>query len=491
MKRKLIAAIAGSLMLCMAAAGCGSQATGGASDDAAAASTAAETSATAATAAAEAAEEDNQPWKEEDDAYLSGLKAADYVELPEKYNRLEVEAAKPVDPTDAEVDAAIEQERANRTTLEESDHKHVREGDTVNIDFVGKIDGKEFDGGKGNYDLKIGSHSFIDGFEDGLIGVAKGDTVDLNLTFPENYSAADLAGKPVVFTVTVNKISKSVTPELTDEFVKSLNLTNSFGQAVTTVNDYKDYIRSNMIEEREATYQNTVKSAIVDKIVKDSTFKQDPPANLVDKYDYLLTRQLNYYALQSYTDLPTLMSMYYGATEDNYKQMIHDMAVYYAQQGLVFQAVADAEKLNPDEETLSTAIADYVASDSTVESADDLDRLVKESLRDEHMTDNVINWLYERCKVEEPKEDAAAGTTQDAAAASTEEAAAAGTTQDAAAASTEEAAAAGTTQDAAAASTEEAAADEDKAETDKTGEKETEDSEKEKEDSDKDSEKKN
>ncbi len=488
MKKKLIAAIAGSLMLCLAAAGCGSQT--GTNEAAADASTAEEVSAAATTAAAEIAEEE-QPWKEEDDAYLSGLKAADYVDLPKKYDRLEVQAAKPVDPTDEEVDAYIEQELSNRTTLEESDHKHVREGDTVNIDFVGKIDGKEFDGGKGNYDLKIGSHSFIDGFEEGLIGVAKGDTVDLNLTFPENYSATDLAGKPVVFTVTVNKISKSVTPKLTDEFVKSLNLTNSFGQAVTTVNDYKEYIKSNMIEEREATYQNTVKSAICDKIVKDSTFKQDPPANLVDKYDYLLTRQLNYHALQRYMDLPTLMSMYYGATEDNYKEMIHDRAVYYAKQGLAFQAVADTEKLNPDEETLSTAIADYVASDSTVESADDLDRLVKESLRDEHMTDNVINWLYERCKVEEPKEDAAAGTTQDAAAASTEEAAAAGTTQDAAAASTEEAAAAGTTQDAAAASTEKAAADEDKAETDKTGEKETEDSEKEKEDSDKDSEKKN
>ena len=463
MKKKLIAAIAGSLMLCLAAAGCGSQT--GTNEAAADTSTAEEVSAAATTAAAEIAEEE-QPWKEEDDAYLSGLKAADYVDLPKKYDRLEVEAAKPVDPTDEEVDAYIEQELSNRTTLEESDHKHVREGDTVNIDFVGKIDGKEFDGGKGNYDLKIGSHSFIDGFEEGLIGVAKGDTVDLNLTFPENYSATDLAGKPVVFTVTVNKISKSVTPKLTDEFVKSLNLTNSFGQAVTTVNDYKEYIKSNMIEEREATYENTVKSEIVGKIVEDSNFKQDLPTNLVEKYNYLLTRQLNYYALQSYTDLPTLMSMYYGATEDNYKEMIHDMAVYYAKQGLAFQAVADAEKLNPDEDEVSKAVADYVDRDATVESPEDVDRLIRESLRDELMTDKVIGWLYERCKVEEPKEeekqdssneDAAAGTTEKAAAETTEEAAAE-TTEEAAAETTEEAAAE-TTEEAAAETTEEAAAE--------------------------------
>ena len=150
---------------------------------------------------------------------------------------------------------------------------------------------------------------------------------------------------------------------------------------------------------------------------------------MIDKYDYLLNRQLTYYALQYYMDLPTLMSSLYGATEDNYKDMIHDMAKNYALQGLAFQAIADKEDLNPDEEAVSTAIAEYVASDATVESVESLDRVIRESIRDELMTDKVIDWLYDRCKVEEPSEEEdseEAGTAEAAdtsAAAATEEAA--------------------------------------------------------------------
>ena len=204
----------------------------------------------------------------------------------------------------------------------------------------------------------LGSNSFIEGFEEGLIGVKKGETRDLELTFPEDYHPeAGLNGKDVVFTVTVNKVSETVTPKLKDDFVKSLNLTNAFGQAVTDVDDYKEYVRSNLIEEREATYENTVKSQIVSVLLQDSNFKIDPPENMVEKYNYLLTRQLNYYALQSYTDLQTLMTAYYGATEDNYLDMIRDMAKSYAEQGLIFQAVADKEDLNPSEDEVNKSIA--------------------------------------------------------------------------------------------------------------------------------------
>ncbi|MDO5134111.1 MAG: trigger factor, partial [Eubacteriales bacterium] len=408
MKRNLIAAIAGSLILCVAAAGCGSQAE---PQNTTEASSAATTEAAAEAATEAVAEEEDNSWQEEDDAYLTGVKAEDYVELPEKYDRLKVEAAKPVDPTDEDVENRIQQELDNRTTLEESTHTHVREGYVVSIDYVGKIDGEAFEGGTGSYDLEIGSGTFIEGFEEGLIGAKKGETLDINVTFPENYSATDLAGKDAVFTVTINKISEYITPKLTDEYVKSLNLTNAFGQAVTNVEEYRDYIRSNLIEEREATYEDTVKSAVAEKIVQESTLKQDPPENLVKRYNYLLTRQLEYYALQSYMDLPTLMGLYFGATEDNYKEMIYDMAGSYAKQGLVLQAVADAENLNPDADEVSTAIAEYVAMDATTESVDDLDRLIKESLRDELLTDNVIEWLYKHCKVEEPAEEPAEGAT--------------------------------------------------------------------------------
>ena len=236
-KKNLVTVIAGALVLSMLAAGCGSTGTNEGADAAA-------TAAAAATTAAAAQEADEMAWQEKDDAYLTGVTAADYVELPEEYDKLHVQAAKPVDPTDEEVEARISAELQNRTTTEEVDRR-VKEGDTVNIDIVGKIDGKEFEGGSGTYDLVIGSGSFIEGFEEGLIGAEKGETRELNLTFPEDYHPEEgLNGKDVVFTVTVNKVSESITPELSDDFVKSLNLTNAFGQAVTDVDAYEDYMRS-------------------------------------------------------------------------------------------------------------------------------------------------------------------------------------------------------------------------------------------------------
>lgn len=142
---------------------------------------------------------------------------------------------------------------------------------------------------------------------------------------------------------------------------------------------------------------------------------------MLEKYNYLLKRQLSYYALQSYTDLPTLMSVYYGATEDNYLDMIRDMAKNYANQGLILQAVADDKDLNPDEDKVTTAIAGYVAEDATVENAEDLDRVIRESLRDDLMTDNVIDYLYDHCEISEPSEDEKEG--EDASTAETAEAA--------------------------------------------------------------------
>lgn len=406
MSRRGIAAIIGAVVLCMAAAGCGTQtqtATNGTEEAAAAAASATTSAAAAATEAP--AEEEDMSWQEADDAYLTGVKASDYVELPVDYKHLEIEAARPEDPTDEDVDNYIEAELQNRATSEEVDRR-VKEGDTVSIDYVGKMNGKEFEGGTGSYDLVIGSDAFIEGFEEGLIGAKKGETRDINLTFPEDYHPeAGLNGKDVVFTVTVNAIKENKVPELTNDYVKSLNLTNAFGQAVSSVNDYREYVRSNLIESGEETFENTVKSQIVSKLLKDSSFKQEPPANMVEKYNYLLKRQLSYYALQNYTDLPTLMSVYYGATEDNYLDMIRDMAKNYADQGLILQAVADDKDLNPDEDKVTTAIAGYVAEDATVEKAEDLDRVIRESLRDDLMTDNVIDYLYRHCKISETSED--------------------------------------------------------------------------------------
>ena len=395
MKKNLIALIAGAAALCMMTAGCGSQST----ETTTASAAATEAAAAATTAAAAAAQEEEQAWKKDDTSYLSGITASDYVELPEDYKHQSVEVAKPDDPTDEEVEQRIQAVLQSNGALEEVDRK-VEEGDTVNIDYVGKIDGEEFAGGSGSYDLLIGSGAFIEGFEDGLIGAKKGETLDLNLKFPDDYPAEDVAGKDVVFTVTVNKISEYA---LSDDFVKSLNLTNDFGQAVTDVDTFREYIRSNMIEENEGTYTWLIKHEIDNNLLETVTFKQDIPASMLESYYFQYQNYLSNAASSNYMDLATFMQKQYGATADNYDTMIRDFAKQGAQLGLIYQAIADERELNPTEEEIRTAIAEYVKTDTTGATADDLDRYIQEYIRDELLSSRVRNWLYEHCEVSEPE----------------------------------------------------------------------------------------
>ena len=320
--------------------------------------------------------------------------------------------------------------RAN-APLEEVDRK-VKEGDTVNIDYVGKLDGVEFDGGSGSYDLVIGSHSFIEGFEEGLIGAEKGDTLDLNLTFPEKYHAPNLAGKEVVFTVTVNKISEYKVPELNDDYVRSLNKIDKFNNAITSVDDYKEYVKANLEEKRESTYRETVIAACLNKLLEESTFKGEIPAAMKAQYNDSMTRMLQYYALMNYMKLKDLMIKAYQATEDNYMDMISDMANSQMKRDIILQAIADEKDLNPDEEEIEKAVTDYVESEETVQSVDQVGRYAREFLRDELMRNKVYNWLVDHANVEEPseeKDDAAEAETSsegmtDAAAADTSDTAA-------------------------------------------------------------------
>ena len=409
MKKNLIALIAGAAALCMMTAGCGSQST-----ETTTATAAATQAAAAATTAAAAAAQEEQAWKKDDTSYLSGITASDYVELPDDYKHQSVEVAKPDDPTDEEVEQRIQAVLQSNGALEEVDRK-VEEGDTVNIDYVGKIDGEEFAGGSGSYDLLIGSGAFIEGFEDGLIGAKKGETLDLNLKFPDDYPSEDVAGKDVVFTVTVNKISEYA---LSDDFVKSLNLTNDFGQAVTDVDTFREYIRSNMIEENEGTYTWLIKHEIDNNLLETVTFKQDIPASMLESYYFQYQNYLSNAASSNYMDLATFMQKQYGATADNYDTMIRDFAKQGAQLGLIYQAIADERELNPTEEEIRTAIAEYVKTDTTGATADDLDRYIQEYIRDELLSSRVRNWLYEHCEVSEPEKSE--GDTADTAEAAEE-----------------------------------------------------------------------
>ncbi len=159
-------------------------------------------------------------------------------------------------------------------SVEQITDRPVKTGDTVNIAFVGRVDGKEFEkGSTDSYDLEIGSNAFIEGFESGLIGVNKGETKVLNLTFPEDYGKDELNGKPVEFTVTVNSIKTTVYPELTDEIVKDIS-------DKETVAEYKEYANQQVAINNEKTATENKEGQIWQQVVQNVTVSEYPEQDL-------------------------------------------------------------------------------------------------------------------------------------------------------------------------------------------------------------------
>ena len=166
--------------------------------------------------------------------------------------------------TDEEVDAALEQERNNNARTVTVTDRPVAEGDTAVIDFEGFVDGVAFEGGKGeNHPLEIGSHTFIDTFEDQLVGKNAGDEVEVNVTFPEQYQAADLAGKPATFKVKINEIKAKELPELDDEFAQDVS-------EFDTLAEYKESLKKNLEEKKENEAKRTKEDEAVQKIIDKS-----------------------------------------------------------------------------------------------------------------------------------------------------------------------------------------------------------------------------
>lgn len=414
MKKKIVVCLLAAAMV-LSMAGCGS---GSGNSSSSSTGTAASTE-TAAADTTSAAEEE---WMNSPDAYLSGIKASDYVDVPGDYASLTVEVEPAEEVTDEDVESTIQNQLESDQSLEEvTDRTEVQDGDVVNIDYVGTMDGEEFDGGSADdYDLTIGSGSFIDGFEDGLIGAEVGDTVTLDLTFPDDYSDSTKAGKDVEFEVTINKIEKYVTPDLTDDYVASLGITDDFGNEITTVDDFRTYVKNYLTEESESTFTSNVQSAIVDALMDEATFKKDPPEALVERYDSALTQQLTYQAAMYGTDLETLMSLY-GSTEDSYEQDIRDEAINQSKQIILLQAIADKENLNLSDSEFQNELEEAVASSAAYTSVDEVDNDEVQSYREYLMRQNVLDFLVDKTKIEEIDTASDSGSTDSAAAAATEE----------------------------------------------------------------------
>ena len=285
----------------------------------------------------------------DENGYWTGVKALDVVTLPEDYAAIPLKKAD-IEPTEDEVQSQIDSLLDQHSTTAEVTGRAAANGDTVTIDYSGTVDGVAFTGGTySGYSLKLGSGTFIDGFEDQIVGHNVGDTFDVKVSFPEGYSDSTdaegntlvLSGKEAVFSVTLNGISEEVQPELTDAWVDETLGTSNDLHSVEALRAFY----------QQQLYQTNLQTAVMDYLLQNSTFGDIPKSVL----DYQVTQCLNYY----YT-----MGGYYGYELDAFVQMmgydnadamlaaLADSIESYAKEALVYQAVAEAMELAPTQEQI-------------------------------------------------------------------------------------------------------------------------------------------
>lgn len=279
----------------------------------------------------------------------------------------------------------------------------AKEGDTVNIDYVGKIDGEEFDGGSDQgADLKLGSGKFIDGFEDGLIGARKGETRTLNLIYPEDYTQ-DLAGKAVEFTVTVNAVKEPLS-EPTDQWVAD-NI-----EGYDNIADYKAGIRSEQEENNEQTADNQVRYAAWTQVIDNCTINEYPET-LVEVGKKLYEQQVETYAKYAGMELDAYIESS-GLTQEEYQSNMEEYGKNVAAQALVCQAICDKEGFAIGDDDYQKALQDMLTEYGCTE-----DELIQtygqDNVEQSIMLNRVSNLILENANVTEVQADSSADSSSD------------------------------------------------------------------------------
>ena len=319
---------------------------------------------------------------------LKDMDVDSYVTLG-KYKGIEVDIA-PITVDETQLETLVREAYNSKVTLENGGitDRAVENGDTVNIDYEGKKDGVAFDGGTAQGSLlTIGSGRFIDGFEEGLIGVTPGETVDLNLTFPENYGSADLAGQDVVFTVTVNFI---LPQEMEDAVAASVGI-----EGVSTVEELRQYAYDFLYANAENSYNTELQNAVLDAFMESCVF-EEVPQYMVEEYEAVTRESLEIQAESYGMDADTMTSYFYGMDVDTFVSTYSEEAV---RQDIAMQAVANREGLNIDDEELNATLLEYAnnAGYNTVEEY--VGDTSLEDYRDYLMYEKVLAFLTENAVV--------------------------------------------------------------------------------------------
>lgn len=337
MKKKLVIVLMAVMVATAALGGCGQK---GASTD----------------SSVSAEEEADVEYSAKELLKATDYDVAKYVKLND-YMNMTVELSQDYSVGDEDIQSYIEYLMSMYPSYEVSDKQTVESGDVVNIDYVGTIDGEEFSGGSATEQhLEIGSGSFIDGFEDGLIGKNVGETVELNLTFPENYTNnTDLAGKDAVFTVTINSIDtekEMVYDDLTDEYVSE-----NFGSSgITTVDDLKSQV-SNVLENRNYSNKMTeIQSGVLEKLMDECEVTL--PDGLLDQRIAEYKERVN----KAVEESGQSFEDYMGMTEDDFNDQVSDYIEESLKQELILEAVVKDMKLSVSQKSFEEFVDSYVSS---------------------------------------------------------------------------------------------------------------------------------
>ena len=264
-----------------------------------------------------------------------------------EYKGVEVPKSE-IEVTDEEVDAEVKKEQEKNSRTINIEDRAAQLNDIVTIDFEGSVDGVPFDGGQATeYPLTLGSNTFIPGFEDQLVGAKVGDDVDVKVTFPEEYQAKELAGKEAIFKCAVKKIEAKELPELDDDFAKDVS-------EFDTLAEYKEHVKTNLVEKKENEAKHAKEDAAVDKIIENAQM-DIPEAMLETQCRQMLddfSRRMQSQGLS--------MDQYFQFTGMTAEKMMEDMkpqALKRIQTRLVLEKVAEVENIQPTEEEVNEEIS--------------------------------------------------------------------------------------------------------------------------------------
>lgn len=346
-----------------------------------------------------------------DDPEIQALEATEVPELPKfsdmgtvklcDLSSITVETSPKLTVDEDMVNSQIDYLRKNYLTETED---AAKEGDTVNIDFVGKMNGEAFDGGSGTgYDLVLGSGSFIDGFEDQLIGAKKGEKLEVNVTFPESYpNNPDLAGKPAVFDVTVNKVSTM--PELTDQWVKEH--AEDMGSKASDVASFRVEQQALLQAQVDYQYNNTIQQDALQQIVDTSEITV---SDAMQKYaeDYVISQEVST-AKQYGHGLADMLNMY-GMSVDDFKEEISSYATDYAKQRMVVAAIANEQGIKSSDQLIDELAVELSGlAGKELNKIQLIEQYGGDAVKDEAVNKAVLDYVQTQVKVVETTETSAA-----------------------------------------------------------------------------------